>query len=79
MLLLGFSVYVFVFWMDWSLLFAAPLLGLPACTVPCGFSVSGVPRGLQVVGRPGADLLVLQVAAAYEAATGYGRRRPPLD
>ena len=65
--------------MDWSLLFAAPLLGLPACTVPCGFSESGVPRGLQVVGRPGTDLLVLQVAAAYEAATGYGRQRPPLD
>jgi len=64
--------------MDWSLLFAAPVLGLPACTVPCGFSDAGIPRGLQVVGRPGSDLLVLQVAAAYEAATGFGKRRPPL-
>lgn len=64
--------------MDWTLLYAAPLLGLPACTVPCGLSDAGVPRGLQVIGRPGADLLVLQVAAAYEAATGFGRQRPPL-
>jgi amidase len=64
--------------MDWTLLYSAPLLGLPACTVPCGLSDAGVPRGLQIIGRPGADLLVLQVAAAYEAATGFGRQRPPL-
>lgn len=65
--------------LDWSLLFAAPLLGLPAVTVPCGLSDSGVPRGLQILGRPGADLTVLQVAHAYEQATGFGKRRPPLD
>jgi amidase len=64
---------------DWSLLFAAPLLGLPAVTVPCGLSGAGVPRGLQVLGRPGADLTVLQVAYAYEQATGYGKQRPPVD
>ena len=64
---------------DWSLLFAAPLLGLPAVTVPCGLSEAGVPRGLQILGRPGADLLVLQVAHAYEQATGHGKQRPPLD
>ena len=64
---------------DWSLLFAAPLLGLPAVTVPCGLSQAGVPRGLQILGRPGADLLVLQVAHAYEQATGHGKQRPPLD
>ena len=63
---------------DWSLLLAAPLLGLPAATVPCGISESGIPRGLQILGRPGADLLVLQVAHAYEQATGYGKQRPPL-
>ena len=64
---------------DWSLLLVAPLLGLPAVTVPCGLSDAGVPRGLQVIGPPGADLLVLQVAHAYEQATGYGKMRPPLD
>ncbi len=63
---------------DWSLLFAAPLLGLPAATVPCGLSETGIPRGLQILGRPGADLLVLQVAHVYEQATGYGKQRPPL-
>ncbi len=64
---------------DWSLLFAAPLLGLPAVTVPCGLSAAGVPRGLQILGRPGADLTVLQVAHAYEQATGHGKQRPSLD
>ena len=64
---------------DWSLLFAAPLLGLPAATVPCGLSETGIPRGLQILGRPGADYLVLQVAHAYEQATGFGKQRPPLD
>jgi amidase len=65
--------------LDWSLLLIAPLLGLPACTVPCGFSKDGLPRGLQVTGRPGADLQVLQVARAYEQVTGFGKRRPLLD
>ena len=63
---------------DWSLLLVAPLLNLPAISVPCGFSAGGMPRGLQVTGRPGADLQVLQVACAYEQATRYGERRPAL-
>jgi amidase len=57
----------------------APLLGLPAITLPSGLSDRGIPRGLQIHGRPGDDLLVLQVAHAFEQATGYGRQRPPLD
>ena len=65
--------------LDWTLLFVAPLLGLPVITVPCGLSEAGIPRGLQIHGRPGADLLVLQVAHAFEQSTGYGRRRPPVD
>ncbi|MEM7120157.1 MAG: amidase [Pseudomonadota bacterium] len=64
---------------DWSLLTVAPLLGLPAVTVPFGFSDAGLPRGLQVHGRPGDDLLVLQVAQAFEQATGHGKRRPVLE
>ena len=63
---------------DWRLLYVAPLLGLPAITVPAGFSLSGAPRGLQVLGSPGADLLVAQVAYAFEQATGFGTRRPEL-
>ncbi len=64
---------------DWSLMLVAPLLGLPAVTVPFGLSDAGLPRGLQIHGRPGDDLLVLQVAYAYEQATGHGKRRPTLD
>ena len=64
---------------DWTLLYVSPMLGLPTTTVPCGFSEAGAPRGLQIVGRPGDDLRVLRVARAYEEATGFGARRPPLD
>ena len=41
--------------------------GQPAATVPCG-SVDGLPVGLQIIGRRGADALVLRAAAAFEAA-----------
>ena len=41
--------------------------GQPAATVPCG-SIDGLPVGLQIVGRRGADALVLRAAAAFEAA-----------
>jgi len=64
---------------DWTFLYVAPLLGLPATTVPCGLSAAGIPRGLQVHGRPGDDLKVLQIAYGYEKATGHGGKRPPLD
>jgi amidase len=64
---------------DWTFLLLAPLLGLPVTTVPCGLSREGIPRGLQIHGRPGADLEVLQVAYAYEQATQHSRQRPPLD
>ena len=51
--------------------------GLPAISVPAGFTDSGLPVGAQIVGRPGDDLGVLALAHAIETATGYGRRRPP--
>ncbi len=52
--------------------------GCPAVSVPAGFTADGSPVGLQIVGAPRADRAVLQVAAAFEAATGHGRRRPPV-
>jgi len=52
------------------------LFGGPAVSVPCGFSAEGLPIGLQVIGRLGDDRRVLEVAAAYEAATGWGGRHP---
>ncbi len=54
------------------------LLGLPAISVPCGYTQSGLPFGLQLVGRPLGDALVLRVAHAYEQLTRWGERRVPL-
>jgi aspartyl-tRNA(Asn)/glutamyl-tRNA(Gln) amidotransferase subunit A len=52
--------------------------GWPAISVPCGFTASGLPIGLQISAAPGADALVLQVAHAYEQATDWHKRRPNL-
>jgi amidase len=50
----------------------------PAASVPAGFTTDGLPVGLQIVGRYRDDRGVLQLAHAFEQATGFGRRRPPL-
>ncbi len=47
------------------------VLGLPAISVPCGFTRAGLPVGLQIVGAPGDDARVLQLAHAYERATEW--------
>lgn len=54
------------------------LTGLPAISVPCGFSSDGLPIGLQIAARPFAEQTALRVAQAYEASTGWHLRRPPL-
>ena len=43
--------------------------GLPAISVPCGFDSRGLPIGLQIVGRPGEDAMVLHLAREYESST----------
>jgi len=53
--------------------------GLPAISVPCGFSASGLPIGLQIVGAPGAEGVVLALAHAFEKETDWHVRRPPVD
>jgi len=50
----------------------------PAASVPCGWSVTGLPIGLQVVGPRHADARVLAACAAYERAVPWTDRRPPL-
>lgn len=54
------------------------LTGQPALSVPCGFTSDGLPIGLQIVGRPFADDLVIAAAFAYEHAAGWSERRPSL-
>jgi amidase len=52
--------------------------GSPAISVPGGFTPEGLPVGVQIVGRHQDDWGVLQLAHAFEQATGFGRRRPPV-
>ena len=54
-------------------------VGNPAVSVPAAFTEDGLPVGLQIVGRYGRDLEVLQLAHAFEGATRVGDRRPPLQ
>lgn len=53
------------------------LSGQPALSVPCGFSTSGLPIGLQLVGRPWEEAALLRVGASYESATHWTERTPP--
>ena len=50
--------------------------GLPAISVPCGFTSAGLPIGLQIIGPPGSEAIVLQLSQAYEQATDWHKRRP---
>ena len=52
--------------------------GHPACSLPCGFTADGLPIGMQFVGRPFDEATVFRVADAYQRATDWHRRRPPL-
>jgi Asp-tRNA(Asn)/Glu-tRNA(Gln) amidotransferase A subunit family amidase len=52
--------------------------GIPAISVPCGFTRSGLPIGLQIAAARGRDDLVLRAAYAYEQATDWHKRRPPM-
>ena len=66
-------------YLDWmASAYLISVTGLPAISVPAGFTPDGLPVGLQLVGRRRADWALLGVAHAVEAATGHGRRVPPL-
>jgi aspartyl-tRNA(Asn)/glutamyl-tRNA(Gln) amidotransferase subunit A len=54
----------------------ANYFGLPAISVPCGFDARGLPLGLQMVGRPWGDALVLRLAQQYERSTRWAALRP---
>jgi amidase len=64
-------------YIDWmASCYRISLTGLPAISVPCGFTSTGLPIGLQIVGRHQCDFSVLQMAYAFEQATRCGDKRP---
>ncbi len=52
------------------------MTGLPAISVPCGFTPAGLPIGLQIIGRPFEETLLLRVAYTYERSTPWHERHP---
>jgi amidase len=66
-------------YIDWmASCYAITLTGLPAISVPCGFTPGGLPVGLQIVGRHQSDLEVLQIAYGFQQATRFSRSHPSL-
>lgn len=55
---------------------AVNVLGIPALSIPCGFTKSGLPIGLQILGAPRAEDMILRIGAAIEDATGVVARKP---
>ncbi len=60
------------------LTYAFSVLGLPAISIPCGFTSQGLPVGLQIVGKRRGEAAVLRAAAAFEAAQPWGDHRPSI-
>ena len=56
---------------------SANLSGLPAISLPCGASATGLPLGLQLTGRAFDEARLLATADAYQRVTGWHTRRPP--
>jgi len=72
----GVQMETYIDWMATT--YAITCTGLPAISVPCGFTPNGLPVGLQIVGRHHRDFDVLQLAYAFEQATQYARQRPTI-
>jgi amidase len=65
-------------YIDWAMLtYAFTVVGLPAISVPAGFTKDGLPVGLQIAGRWRDEAGVLRAAAAFEGAQPWTDRRPP--
>jgi aspartyl-tRNA(Asn)/glutamyl-tRNA(Gln) amidotransferase subunit A len=52
---------------------------MPAISIPCGFTRTGLPVGLQLIGGWWSDFKVLRIASLYQQTQDWHRRRPPLD
>jgi aspartyl-tRNA(Asn)/glutamyl-tRNA(Gln) amidotransferase subunit A len=66
------------FWQKPSLLTAWNVTGQPVLALPNGFGRGGLPLGMQIVGRPFDEATILRIGHAYEQATDWHTRRPPL-
>jgi Asp-tRNA(Asn)/Glu-tRNA(Gln) amidotransferase A subunit family amidase len=62
----------------WLLTYPFNMTGHPACSIPCGFTRSGLPVGLQIIGRRHQDSAVLRASAALESVRPWAARRPNL-
>jgi amidase len=66
-------------YIDWmTVCCAITVTGLPAISVPAGFTPQGLPIGLQIVGKPRGDLSLLKLAHAFEIATGHYTQNPAI-
>jgi amidase len=66
-------------YLDWmKSCYYISVTGHPAISVPCGFTTDGLPVGVQIVGRHQDDIGVLQLAHAFEQATGFWKQRPAV-
>jgi amidase len=72
----GVKMENYMAWMKSAYYISA--VGNPAISIPCAFSDSGLPIGMQIVGRHHDDWGVLQLAFAFEQATNTGKRRPTI-
>jgi len=66
------------FWQKPSLLTAWNVTGQPVLALPNGFGANGLPLGMQILGRPFGESTILRIGHAYERATEWHARRPPL-
>jgi aspartyl-tRNA(Asn)/glutamyl-tRNA(Gln) amidotransferase subunit A len=57
---------------------SANLAGIPAMSVPCGFSGGGLPIGLQLMGKHFSEGMLLRVAHNFEQVTGYHKKRASI-
>jgi amidase len=66
-------------YIDWmATCWRVTVTGCPALSLPAGFDADGLPVGVQLVTRQGADVQLLRIAKALEEATGYAARQPPV-
>jgi amidase len=70
----GVKMENYIAWMKSA--YYISIVGNPAMSVPCAFSASGLPIGIQIVGRLNDDWGVLQLGHAFEQATGIAKKRP---